>query len=328
MEVFILRISNSMLIKRYTTSLTNSLSDFTTASNKANTGRAYTRVSEDTSKAVVAMQTRRELKRIDGYKSNILSATSHLENAEDLMMDFHELYKEAYTNTLQGKNGTYDENQRKIIANSLSGLQDSMLKILNSKSAEKYVFSGATTQNKPYSTDADGYLVFAGSDVKDKLYLDIGLGVKIDAATGKPDPSSVLEYTVNGQEFLGVATNEDGTPNQDNVFNIMTNLIKEFNKPNGSYNQDTMNDLLNKLEGSDSSILASITNIGSRTSYIKFNSNRIDSNQLTLKEKQNNVESVDLAEAFMDVQAFELAYRATLQMGNKLIQPSFIDFMK
>lgn len=323
-----MRITNSMLIRKYNKNLTASMSGYSNASEKAYTGRQFQKVSEDTSKAVVAMQTRRQLTRIEGYQSNILAAESHLQVSESLMMDFHDLYKEAYTNTLQGKNGTYTETQHKIIANNLAGIQDSMMKVLNSKSDEKYVFAGAASQTMPYATDENGYLVFNGSDVEDKLYLDIGLGVKIDPNTGKPDPSSVLEYSINGEEFLGNARNADGTPNKDNIFNILTDLINEFNKPEADYDAEKVDELFAKLEESDGSILASITNLGSKTAYIEFNSVRLDSTELQLKEKQNNVEYVDLAEALIDVMSFEQAYLATLQLGNKLIEPSFMDYMR
>lgn len=323
-----MRITNSMLIRKYNRNLTASMTGYSNASEKAYTGRQFQKVSEDTSKAVVAMQTRRQLTRIEGHQSNILAAKSHLQVAEDLMMDFHDLYKEAYTNTLQGKNGTYDESQHKIIANNLAGIQDSMMKVLNSKSDEKHVFAGAASQTKPFDVDADGYLVYNGSDPEDKLYLDIGLGVKIDPDTGKPDPSSVLEYSVNGEDFLGPARNEDGTPNKDNIFNILTDLINEFEKPEGEYSSAKIDELFAKLENSDGSILASITNLGSRTAYIDFNDERLESSELSLKEKQNNVEYVDLAAALIDVMSFEQAYLATLQLGNKLIEPSFMDYMR
>jgi flagellar hook-associated protein 3 FlgL len=74
--------------------------------------------------------------------------------------------------------------------------------------------------------------------------------------------------------------------------------------------------------------LVSITDIGSKTNYLDFLKLRNEDNQFNLNEKLVEVEEVDSAEAIVDFKMQEYSYNAALSMGNKILQNSFIDFMK
>ena len=49
---------------------------------------------------------------------------------------------------------------------------------------------------------------------------------------------------------------------------------------------------------------------------------------MNLKERQKDLEAVDLAGESINNKAYEAAWMVTLQLGSSLIPPSIFDFMK
>jgi flagellar hook-associated protein 3 FlgL len=75
------------------------------------------------------------------------------------------------------------------------------------------------------------------------------------------------------------------------------------------------------------SLLKSITNIGSKESFIEFNINRITDSNTSLMETQNTLEATDMAEATMTQKIYELSYNASLQMASQMVPMSIFNFM-
>ncbi len=121
-------------------------------------------------------------------------------------------------------------------------------------------------------------------------------------------------------------TTVDGQEISNNLYDLIGNLREELEKEDFSVTAITP--YIKTFETQKKAVLKEVTSIGSKTNYIDFIKTRTDDNNLNLTKKINDVEFVDPSKAILDWKMQEYAYNAALQMGNKLIQPSFIDFMR
>ncbi len=334
----------------------NALStDLNNLNTKVASGREFSKASENTSAAVKAFQIRRDLSKTENYKSNIEYAQSSLTNTESSLMHIQELLKEAKVQIMTGNNGTASVDERKIVATELRSIQDQLLKTLNSQASDAYYFGGSNTDTQPFTLDADGKLVYNGhllekplllgtdsenaafiDDLKkDFRYVDIGLGARLipenplDPLNTNTvvDPGSVFQYSIPGINIVGsgMTTLTDGTKVSNNLYDLLGQIANALDS--SSYNSSTVNELSEKLNEASMEIIYNITEVGSKTSYLEFMTERFDTRTLNLQENQVNIEGADPAGTIIDFQSQKVAYQAALQMGAQLIQPSIFDFM-
>lgn len=346
-----MRVTNKMLTSRYTRDLNKSLSNLNTLSQKVDTGRKFFKGSEDPIGAVKAYRLRREYLKNEDYLTNIEEADSIFTSAESNLMGINKNLNGVYTSYLKGITGTMGQDERKIISKELEKIQESMITTLNSTFNEKYLFSGASMENPPFEVKFDSatnrnQLYYKGINVsiadqnaapgsdekiaydklealsKEKMFIDLGLSLKV-SDTGVVDENSVFDLAIPGIKFLGFGKNNTGINN--NIYDLITDIRGALEDPNFSI--DTISPLITNFEKQKNETLKEITNLGAKTNYIDFIKTRTEDNNLNLTEKINSVEYIDPAEAIMDWKMQQYSYTAALQMGTKLIQPSFIDFM-
>ena len=71
-----------------------------------------------------------------------------------------------------------------------------------------------------------------------------------------------------------------------------------------------------------------ITELGTRTEFLTTTKDRLETSEINLATQIDNVVNVDMAEAIMNFSWAQYAYNASLKVGNNILTPSFIDFMK
>ncbi|QSX06026.1 flagellar hook-associated protein FlgL [Sedimentibacter sp. zth1] len=343
-----MRVTNKMITSRYSRDLNKSLSDLNTLSQKVETGRKFQTGAEDPIGAVKAYRLRREYYKNKNYDTNLKEADSTLTSAEGNLMQLNKNLQAIHTSCLKGINGTMTLDEREIISNELKNIQHSIVTTLNSEFNDKYLFSGNSMSTPPFSVSNDNHLLYKGVDVsiadqnatagsdekkaydalvelsKENVYLDIGLSLKVNPDSSI-DKNSVFDIGIPGINILGFGK-DSTTGISKNVYDTITSICDELEDSNFSMNSispylDTFNDQKND-------ILKEITSIGSKSQYIDFLKSRTENNNINLNSKMFEVECVDPAEAIMDWKMQEYSYNAALQMGMKVIQPSFLDFMR
>lgn len=346
-----MRITNKMITSKYIRSLNTLSTDLDKLNTQISSGRAFSKSSENTSAAIKAFQIRRDLSKTEGYQANIQHAQSSLTNTESALTHMQSLLQEAKDKILIGNTGTSSEDERKIVATELRSIQNQLLQALNSKAADVYYFGGTNTDNPPFTLDAvTGNLAYNGYPLdeplkyeippgtpaenedmintlkKDSMYVDIGMGARI-TGTGV-DPSSVFQYSIPGISIVGSGTTtlSDGiTTVPNNIYDLLGAIADQMESSSFSY--DTSDELYGKLSSVGSEIIYSLTEVGSKSSYLEFMTSRYETQDLDLEERQLAVEGADPVKTIINFKSQEVAYNAALQMGTKIIQPSIFDFM-
>ncbi len=333
-----MRITNRMITSKYVRSLNQISSDLNRLNNKVTSGRAFTKASENTSAAIRAYQLRRDMSKSEGFMTNIQHAETTLRNSESSIMHIQELVQNAQTKIIQGVNGTQSESERKIIATELRNIQDQMLQTLNGSSSDMYYFGGTNTTDKPFTLDpATGKLMYNGNLLDDPAldsaalladsrFVDIGLNVRVDAS-GDIDNTSVFKYSIPGLQITGYGEElVNGETMSANIYDLIGRMATELEK-GSDYDKDMADALLGKIQQTSPKVVHALTDVGAKTSYLEFITDRLETKEFNDQERQMELEAADPAETIIYFKSQEAAYNAALQMGTKIIQPSIFDYM-
>lgn len=156
-----MRITNNMIMQRYSRNLNINLRRMNDTSRQIETGRRFMRGSEDPVRALQALQVRRRGAALEQFRFNIESAQSWLAQTEIAVRSIKDSTDRAVDLVLQGRNDTLAIEDRQIIATALRSIQDQILKDLNTQIAGKYMLGGANTKVTPFmACGVTGHLWF------------------------------------------------------------------------------------------------------------------------------------------------------------------------
>lgn len=329
-----MRITTSMMFGRYMRNLHKSAAEMNYLNEKAATSMKFFKGSEDPISAIKAYKLRREYRKTEQYDSNISDANSFLTAAETNMTEIGENLKSVNELYLRGITGTMGKEEREAIAKELDNLQASILASLNGKFEDRYVLGGTSRDNPPFTVDSNGKLLYKGVDVddgdpavldalaKEKSFVDLGLGLTFTG--NKLNEDTAFNVSTSGISFMGYGKDVNGNPN--NLYSLIGSIKDELRKDDFSYTAITP--YLEKFEKQKNEVLVAVTDIGAKTNYLEFLQYRNEDNQINLNAKILEVEKVKPEDAITDFKMQEYAYKAALAMGNKILENSFIDFMK
>lgn len=156
----------------------------------------------------------------------------------------------------------------------------------------------------------------------EKVYTDLGLGLGFDA-NRNINEQSAFNISLPGISYLGFGTTGNGVSN--NLYNLLGQIADQLTAPDFSI--EKIQPYLDNFETQQTNLLTNITGMGTKSKFLDYTKTRLNDNQYNLEVKMNDVEMVDPALAIMDFKMQEFAYRAALQMGTKVLQPTFLDFM-
>ena len=327
------------MTRNYLSNLGSLSNNLNTLNTKVTTGRSFLKSSEDAASAIRGYNIRTQLSKNSMYQENISYAQSSLTNAESTLNQINGITQEASVKILSAMNATKSLNERNIIATELKALQDELLSSLNSSASDVYYFGGTNIDTEPFTVGADGKLNYNGAvldviadgsaHLTDSRYLDIGLNLAFDATTGEVDKSTVFSYSITGPSITGYGTETlaDGTKVSKNLYDLLGSLVTELKKSDAEYDSDKVGKMYGVFKDSSLNVVNSMTVVGAKSSYLDFMTDRLETQELNLKELQTAVEGADPAETIIDFTSQELAYQAALQMGTKLLQPSIFDYM-
>ncbi|MBP1925762.1 flagellar hook-associated protein 3 FlgL [Sedimentibacter acidaminivorans] len=336
-----MRITGSMITNKYKKNLNSSAYKMNYLNEKVTSGRKFFKGSEDPISAIKAYKLRREYRETEMYDTNISDTDSFLTTAEINLTEINDNLSRIYTSYLRGVNGTMSSDEREIVAKEIDNIQESMLNSLNSKISDRYVFGGTSKDEIPFTVDTNGDLLYKGISVDDNanqinldalasenLNIDLGLGMKFDGS-GELIKDTTFDLSMSGIKIMGygTATAADGvTEIPNNLYSLVGKIKDQLRDPNYSY--DNISQYIGKFETQKTSVLISVADIGTKTKYLDFLKTRNEDTQLSLNEKIDGVEHIDTADAIIDFKMQEYSYNAALSMGNKILQNSFIDFMR
>ncbi len=346
------RITNSSMTRTYLGNMRKNLGSLNRSNEKLSTQRSFNKASENIGDAARALRIRKLLNDNERYSDSAASLAKKLDTADSALRSMSGIYNDITNLVMQASNDTLSQLDRDVIANQIEKLRDEALSIANTKYGNEYIFSAAGNADNsvPFKVNDDGKLCFNGNDTPIDLlvegangkpsvnnggavteimyngtnYIDVGLGLTSTGTGGgiTVNEKSVVKASYSGAEMFGYGVDKNGRP--VNFYGLFSEISANVRSGNTS----AMVTDMESLSLSNDKLLISLAEIGSDSNFLSDISDRLTEDETALKEMQNDIESIDIAEEIMYNAEFEMAWTVTLQIGGSLLPQSIFDFLR
>ncbi|MFL2060545.1 flagellar hook-associated protein FlgL [Marinilactibacillus psychrotolerans] len=309
-----MRITNSLMSKNFMRNLNNNMKSVYKYQEQLSTMEQVSRPSDDPLKVSKVLDLNNEIKQNEEYKSTINDSIDFTNAQDSALANATNSMQRIYTLTQQAANGTYNDQDREAIRTEVENEIDTLLDSLNTSFGGRYIFAGNNTTTKPFEKELDDDGNFVGI-----IYNGTTEEDGISGNTTKEIARGVnVELQTDGRALMNSQSAED---NLGSFFNELLTAL------DGNDTAKLSEDLLERVDSEMNNIVNLRTNIGATTNRLKAAKDRNESEYLNLKTTYSNTQDIDLAETYMQYSMEMVAYEASLQMGNKILQNNLLNYM-
>lgn len=292
-----MRVTQSMLASNSLRHLSKSYERMGDYQDQLATGKKISRPSQDPVVAMKGMYYRSNLTENEQYQRNLSEAYLWMDNSEAGLEHATSALQRVRELVVQGKNDTYDEQDRLAISQEIEQIKQDLVEVANTKVAGRYIFNGTSVDQPPVE---------------------------------KGDPPTVSinteDYMVEVSAGLKIKTNIDSEQvfSQD-LFTGLENIKTGFGE---NYNADEIDNLLKNLDERINTLQAERSEMGARYNRLEMIDNRLGKTEVMANKIISDNEDADMERVITDLKNQESVHRAALSVGARIIQPTLMDFLR
>lgn len=279
-------LSNNML-----RNLSNSYSRLDKLQDQISTQKKFTKPSDDPVAAMMGMNYRTDLNRIQQYTRNIGEIRNWVDSTDDALDKGVLALQRIRDLTVQASNGTLEGDQRKAVAEEVKQLKEHLQNLGDTQVGGKYIFNGNETNVRPSESG------FQSGTIE----LEVFSGIKIPVNT-------------EGKALFGDMLSDDG-----DIQKLITAL--EMNDP-------AVGDMLESVDKNIDNFLSARAQIGAKQNRVDLMEDRLSQQEVFSTRILSDNEDIDMEKAIIDLTTQESIHRAALSVGARIIQPTLTDFLR
>lgn len=303
-----MRIATSTITNSATNSMNNAYKTYLDIINKISSNKNFTKVSENVTDATKILKLNDELAQMDIYQSNIQAAINEMNLAYDTLGAINDEITEINSLIVEASNATTTPDSAKAIATEIKQRISTITDKMNTKYLDNYIFSGSYTDIMPYTTDADGNIIYQGST---QVAGDRNLTIS---------ENTTFTYNFTGEEIFG---KQDGV---NDFFSQMKELDELLNADSLDY--DKIREKLGVLETASNNIIQSQGNVSAKVTKLTATQSVNESTIVKLTEDKANLEEVDITKAATDLANAQTALQASYAIGTTILgSVSLLDYL-
>ncbi len=305
-----MRVTNQMLHSLTQREIRNRQADVYTTQEHLAKGRRVERPSDDPSSYARISRLSRDLSRYEQFATNIESARLDLLAADNAIQRTVSIFQRAQELAIQAADSTASDSDRQSMAAEVNLLLDGALDAANTSLGGRSVFSGNRADSKAFSgTDTDG----------DGLTDTVTYNGDNGAHRVEISMETYMESNVPGAD-----TSSSGGVFQTDTLDLFQDLI-DLRDTLMSGTSPVLDDTLQRLEADHNHLVTRLSSVGARMERLSIAETLNGSDETHSLNALDQAESIDIAEAVVDLTrkqaAYEAALRATAALldGNTLI---------
>ncbi|MCP8951828.1 flagellar hook-associated protein FlgL [Bacillus safensis] len=302
-----MRVTQGMISQNSLRNISKSYEKLSKINEQAQTGKRFTKTSDDPVAAVKSLQYSTALFRNEQYKNNLNEAQNWIDTSETSVTEIIDIMSNIRDKVLDAANGTKQPEDLAAIGVEIGQMKNQIIDAMNTQMLGKFVFNGTNTNVKPVVENADGTYTFNFENYTDTnaVQANISDGITLNVNS---NPISAFGGQANGQ----------------NVIEMLTDL--ENSLKNGTFaNSD---DALGSIDQFKEVMSAERSDLGARSNRVDLVGSRLTSQFQVLKNAKSDNEDVESEKAILDLLQQETVNRAALATTAKVIQPSLVDFLR
>jgi len=268
-------------------------------------GKNVLKASDDAVAMINISAAKEKLTQIQRYSVNIDRASSRLSLAEVALSEIQSVVTRIYELSIQAKNDTYNEDDRKSIKAEISALRDLAVDLANSKDTSgNSIFSGYRTKVLPFEENSDGEIEYKGDQGNHSL---------------KVSETVTMPTSINGvSAFMRIETDDGYT----SLFSILDNLIEEVELVGASDESlENLNNTLNHLS-------INTTKIGASLNKAETQKNGLAQRELLITKTLSGIEDADITALITEMQSLLLSKEAAQQSFMMISKQNLFDFLR
>lgn len=309
-----MRITSKNLQRTYLRGLNNNIRNLAESNERLNTGRRFTKLSQNIIDGSRALNVRELLARNQTFASNAQQMQLQLSSQEDKMMQIQSLVQDANELMVRGYSDTNSADDKLIIGNQINSIKDSIVHIINSKSVDRFTFASLSNE-KPITLEGTN-VFFYGQNVSDNERNLFKQG------SFKLSVGTMIEMEQSAIDVLGHGVDAQGIPN--NLIQILSQIATSIATDDKTH----QNTFFTKINDRANELLMRISDVGMKTNYLETILSRLSAEKISLTTQQNNLEAIDFEEEVIFNKMHEMAWQISLQLGTKVLPMSIFDFMR
>ncbi|AND42225.1 MULTISPECIES: flagellar hook-associated protein FlgL [Cytobacillus] len=286
-----MRVTQSMLSNNMLRNLSNSYSRLDKLQDQISTQKKFTKPSDDPVAAMMGMNYRTDLNRIQQFTRNIGEVRNWVDSTDDALDKGVLALQRIRELTLQASNGTLEEDQRKAVAEEVKQLKEHLQNIGDTQVGGKYIFNGNQTNVRPSESG------FQSGTIE----LEVFSGIKIPVNT-------------EGKALFGDMLSDEG-----DIQKLITAL--ETNDP-------AVGEMLENVDKNIDNFLSARALIGAKQNRVELMEDRLSQQEVFSTRILSDNEDIDMEKAIIELTTQESIHRAALSVGARIIQPSLTDFLR
>lgn len=281
-----------------------------------NTGKVFSKPSDDPFKVARSMQMYSEINANKQYNTNIKDTINWMDTTDTALSNGTKCLQRIRELMVSSGNAAYGSSELTAIKEEINERVAEFGQILNTSFDGKYIFGGKDGALKPVEVNLDGVtgensISISGDEniINKSLKVEISSGVTVD-------------YNVNAVEVLKF---KDKAGNDIEVTQFFDDLLNNLSDVNGKSKVVGENlDQMDKVVENMLSISAKVGTVQNRMESAK-DLNTAQNENLT--EILSGNEDIDFMEKSMEMAVARTIYVASLQTSSKVLQPSILDFL-
>ncbi|WP_165729503.1 flagellar hook-associated protein FlgL [Pseudoalteromonas sp. 31A1] len=175
-----MRLSNNLMYQNNINKILDNQQGVANAQERVTTGEKYLTTSEAPAAISQGMLYSNKIQTNEQYTKNINQLNGRLETEETILQSINTNIQQAQELTIQAGNGAYTKDDLKSIASELSGIQQTLANLMNTRSEDgKFIFSGYQDSTQPYQFDsAAGEYTYNGDQGQHQITIAEGVSIK------------------------------------------------------------------------------------------------------------------------------------------------------
>jgi flagellar hook-associated protein 3 FlgL len=231
------------------------------------------------------------------FLKNILFSSTWIDTTTESIDQLRDYAIQAKDIATQGADASSDADVRNNLAQTLRGMYEEALSLVNSKYLDKSLFAGTNTNNNLPFEEQAGAVVYSGND---------------DPIIRKVSQNTTITINVTGQDIMD-------TNFFDSILTLITALEAD-DVPNIQTSIDAMGNAADDL-------LNLSSNAASITKNLEIIENRLINTNEKLAAYISEEEDVQLEEEFVKYETQQTAYQAALQSATDILRLSIMNFL-
>lgn len=338
-----IRPTTNGVLKNYRYHLARNTNTLNHARDTVLTGKRFNSFAEDPAAVARSFQMRTNLLRTDSQFSTSQTVTRKFEVAWNTINQVTDSVNNAKEAILRANNEPTGAGLT-ALGQQLSQLSEGIVRTMNVKYGDNYVFAGADGLNIPMKLEGST-LTYRGVDVssqdpkdmeildhlrqEEHKYADIGLGLSEDS-NGQIINTSAFDTSLHATTYLGSGTDEDGDPkNIACLIGRMGELLQNCDA-DGNFKDDERLEfqrLAKKFDAASSVLSNKHTELDAKASFLKDNQKQLEASTYSLQEQIGELENVDPADAITAFSWAQYCYNSALKVGNSILSQSLMDYL-